>query len=286
MSLGLAIAGGGLKCVAYIGAIQALKELEIKIDYISGTSSGSTIAIMYALGCNAEEMKNAILEYYKEITDIKTRPIVSAGLKYLAKKEIKIDGLIDGIKIENLVNEFVKQKGKENIKDIEIPLAVATVDTISTKEVIFLSKEYDIKNKDIDYITDISIGKAIRASMAFPGIFTTCKYGKYNFVDGGTKDNLPVHILKDMGAEKTLALSLRLDDYDGENKNILEILLRTVDIFSLKDVKKAQEEADVAIEIDASNSSLLTFNNIEESIKIGYDTIMNNKDKILKLINT
>ena len=66
------------------------------------------------------------------------------------------------------------------------------------------------KNTDkIDYIYDnVEIGKAVRASMSFPGIYTTCNYGKYNFIDGGTKDNLPVTILKDMGAEKTIALRI------------------------------------------------------------------------------
>lgn len=285
MKLGLALAGGGLKCVAYIGAIKALKELGIKVDYISGTSSGSMMAVMYALGYEPEEMKEKILDYYKSIIEIEKVPIVKAGITYLIKKKVEIEGLIDGIKIENLVNQVAEEKGVKNINDIKIPFAVATVDTISTKEVIFLSKDYNLKNDDIDYITDISVGKAIRASMAFPGIFTTCKHDKYNLVDGGTKDNLPIHVLKDMGAEKTLALSFRLDDYTGENQDVLGILLRTVDIFSLKDVRKAQEEADFAIEIDASNSSLLTFEDIDASIKIGYDTIMNNKEVILKLAN-
>lgn len=285
MSLGLALAGGGLKCVAYIGAIQALEELKIKIDYLSGTSSGSLIAVMYALGFNSKEMKDLILKYYKEITNISKKPILSAGMKYLTQKQIEIEGLIDGKKVEELVDKIALTQNIKNMNEIKIPFAVATVDTISTKECIFLSKKYDLKNDDINYITDVPIGKAIRASMAFPGIFTTCKYDKYDFIDGGTKDNLPVEVLKDMGADNVLGLSFRLDDYDPQNKNILEILLRTVDIFSLKDVIKAQKKSDLAIEIDARNSSLLTFDNIEDSIKIGYDTIMDNKEKILKLNN-
>lgn len=282
MSLGLALAGGGLKCVAYIGAVQALEELGIKINYLSGTSSGSLIAVMYALGFNSKEMKDLVLKYYKKITNINKKPILSAGMKYITQKQVKIEGLIDGKRVEELVDKIALTKNIKNINEIKIPFAVATVDTISTKECIFLSKKYDLENNDIDYITDVPIGKTIRASMAFPGIFTTCKYDKYDFIDGGTKDNLPVEVLKDMGADNVLGLSFRLDDYDEQDKNILDILLRTVDIFSLKDVIKAQKQADLAIEIDARNSSLLTFDNIEESIKIGYDTIMNNKEKILK----
>lgn len=119
--------------------------------------------------------------------------------------------------------------------------------------------------------------------MSFPGIFTPCQYGKYNFIDGGTKDNLPVKILKDMGADKTIALSFRIDDYEPK-EDILAILLRTVDIFSLKDVRKAQKEADLAIEIDARGASLLEIDDADKLMKTGYDTIMKYKKQILDLL--
>ena len=147
----------------------------------------------------------------------------------------------------------------------------------------FLSKKFDLQNEDIDYIYDAPIATAVRASMAFPGIFTPCNYGKYNFIDGGTKDNLPIKVLKDMGAEKTLALSFRIDDYVPK-ADIFGILLRTVDIFSLKDVRKAQKEADLAIEIDCSGTSLLEITDADEVIKTGYDTIMNHKEEILEIL--
>jgi hypothetical protein len=136
--------------------------------------------------------------------------------------------------------------------------------------------ELDLKRAEIE------IGKAVRASMSFPGIFTTCNYGKYNFIDGGTKDNLPVQILKDMGAKKILALSFKIDEYEPK-EDIFAILLRAVDIFSLKDVRKAQKAADLALEIDVSGTSLLKIDNIDKVIKTGYDTIMKNKNEILKM---
>ena len=128
-------------------------------------------------------------------------------------------------------------------------------------------------------IYDIPLGKAVRSSMAFPGIFTTSKFGKYNFIDGGTKDNLPVKVLKDMGADVTIGLSFKLDDYDVENQNILSIILRTVDIFSLKDVIEAQKEATIAIEIDAKGTSLMEIDDIDKCIDIGYKAIMENKEQ-------
>lgn len=282
MSLGVALAGGGLKGLAHIGALKALEELGVKIDYLSGTSSGSIFATFYAMGYSTEEIKTRTLENYKMLTTINKKPIFKAGYTYLTSGVAKISGLIDGANIENLVKNVSKDKNIINMNQIKIPYAIATVDTISTKECIFLSKKFNLQDDDIDYIYDAPIATATRASMSFPGVYTPCNYGKYNFIDGGTKDNLPVKILKDMGADKTLALSFRIDDYEPEN-DILAILLRTVDIFSLKDVRKAQKEADLAIEIDARGASLLEIDNADKLVETGYQTIMNHKEEILKL---
>lgn len=282
MSLGLALAGGGLQAVAHMGAIKALQDLNVKIDYISGTSSGSLVATVYAMGFSTEEMKQIVNEYYKTLTDIKKRPIISAVGTYLVHKEVRIGGLIAGEKIENLVKMLAEKKNIKNISDIQIPLAIPTVDTISTKECISISKKYDLQKEDIDYIYDIPIEKAVRASMSFPGIFTTCDFDKYNFIDGGTKDNLPIQILKDMGATKTLGISFDINGYKPSD-NILSILLRTVDIFSLKDVRAAQKIADLAIEIDTKGTSLLEITDLEQCYQIGYDTVMNYKKQILEL---
>lgn len=283
MGLGVALAGGGLKGLAHIGALKALEELGIKIDYLSGTSSGSIFASCYAVGLSYEEIKEKTLENYKMLTTIKKAPIFKAGISYITSGTAKIEGLIPGENIENLVKSVIESTNIANMNQLKIPYAIATVDTISTKECIFLSKKYDLKNDNIDYIYDAPIATATRASMSFPGVFTPCQYGKYNFIDGGTKDNLPVQILKDMGATKTLALSFRIDDYEPK-EDILAILLRTVDIFSLKDVRHAQSIADLAIEIDARGASLLEIDNADGLIETGYNTIMNQKEKILEIL--
>ncbi|MCR5186709.1 MAG: patatin-like phospholipase family protein [Clostridia bacterium] len=282
MSLGVALAGGGLKGLAHIGALKALEDLGMTVNYLAGTSSGSLFATLYALGYSIDEIKEDSIAQYKMLSTVNKKPVLKAGFSYLSSGVVAIDGLIDGKKVEDLVNSYAKEKNIENMNQIKIPYAIATVDTISTKECIFLSKKYELKNDDIDYIYDAPVGLATRASMAFPGIFTPCDYGKYNFIDGGTKDNLPVQVLKDMGATKTLGLSFKIDEYEPK-KDLMAILLRTVDIFSLKDVRKAQSIADLAIEIDCKGTSLLEIDNIDKVLKTGYDTIMSHKEEILAL---
>lgn len=284
MNLGLALAGGGLKGIAYVGVFKALEELGVKIDYLSATSSGSIIATFYAVGLTPNEIKEATMQNYKTLVKLKKRNIFKAEYTYVTSGVAKVEGLMPGENIENIVKAVTKPTKITNMNEIKIPFAIATVDTISTKECIFLSKDLGLKNNDeIDYIYDAPIVKATRASMSFPGVYTPCQYGKYNFIDGGTKDNLPVKVLKDMGADKILALSFKMDEYTPK-EDIFAILLRTVDIFSLKDVRNAQREADLSIEIDCSGTTLLEITDANKVIKKGYDTIMKNKDKILKLL--
>ena len=285
MKLGIAFAGGGLKGIAYIGVFKALEELGIRPDFMSGTSSGSMTTALYASGYSCDEMKELIYKSYKRLIKIEKRPIITSVGSYLTSRKLKLKGLIPGERLEEFIQKSVEKKGCKSISDVKIPLAIATVDTISTKECIFLSQNYGLENGEVEYLYDIPIGKVVRSSMAFPGIFTTSTIGKYNFIDGGTRDNLPVKVLKDIGADITIGLSFKLDDYDAKDENVLGIILRTVDIFSLKDVRAAQKEADLAIEIDAKGTSLMVIDDVEKCIDIGYNAIMENKERILEVIN-
>ena len=283
MGLGVALSGGGLKCISHIGSLKALEDLKVKIDYVSGASSGSMIAALYVLGYTTEEMMKLIKENYAAVTRISRKPIFKLIAALMIKTELDEEGLIPGEKIEELVDKYAADKGVKNISDIKIPFALATVDTISTKECIIMSKDIGLKNDNIDYITNMPIGKAVRASMSFSGILTTCNFEKYNFIDGATKNNLPTEILQSMGADKILGINFKLGTYNP-SKNIFEVLLRTIDIFSMEDVKRRQKIADLAIEVDTFETSLLNTGDIDKCYNAGYDTIMEKREEILKLL--
>ena len=63
---GLCFCGGGIKAASHIGALKALEEKNIKFDCVSGASSGSIIATLYALGYNSDEMWKMFQKYYKK----------------------------------------------------------------------------------------------------------------------------------------------------------------------------------------------------------------------------
>ena len=283
MKLGLALSGGGMQGIAHIGVIKALRELNIDVDYISGTSSGSVFALMYALDYNTQEMIDISEKYYKVLTNVEKKNIFKTIGTYIWNKEINVEGLSAGEKIEDIVNIISNEKNIYNIKDVRTPIAITTVDTISSKECIFLSNKCNYKDDDVEYIYDAPIGKAVRASMSFPGLFTTCNFEKYNFIDGGAKDNLPVKILKNIGADKIISISFESNHY-VPTQNMMYTVLRALDIVSQRNVKEAQKIADIAIEVDTRGASLLGIDNIQKCIKNGYDSVMKNKEKIFKMI--
>ena len=284
IKIGIALAGGGLQGFSHIGALKALEELGINIDYISGTSTGSVAAALYAIGYSPIEIQKICEENYKRFLKVKKRKFFTIGKNFLFYKQTKVEGLIDGNTIKDFFNKYAKQKNIDLITNIKNKkLAITTVDTKTMKECLFLSNELNQYQDNIQYITDINIGQAVQSSMAFPGIFTPVNYKDYNFIDGGTINNLPVKILRDMGATKTISISFDLYKYKPSS-NIEGVVLRALDIFSLHSVNRGKELSDVNIEVYNPNAALINIKDLQETIDNGYNAVMKNKELIKKIL--
>ena len=71
MGKALCFSGGGIKAFAHIGALKALEESNLKFDMVAGTSSGSIVAILYALGYSSSDMYKTLKKYLKKVSNIK-----------------------------------------------------------------------------------------------------------------------------------------------------------------------------------------------------------------------
>ena len=164
MKIGLALAGGGVKGAAHIGVIKALEENGIKIDAIAGTSIGSIVASLYAMGYTTEEMLKIFRYSSKEI--MKTSPKRLVG-NLKATRMLLGDGLISGENIEIAISECAKQKQINTMNEIKMPISIPTVNIVNSKKYVFtngnLDEEYYIKNAPI--------AKAVRASSSYPRSF-------------------------------------------------------------------------------------------------------------------
>lgn len=284
MKLGVALSGGGVRGIAHAGALKALEDNNIKVDVIGGTSSGSLVASLYAMGYSPYYIYILFKKYAKELVAINSTPIISGVGNFMFNKKVIMSGLKTGESIEKAYNQLASRKGIKSIKDItKMPLVIPAVDVVSSKEYIFTNYLPNQINDKSQYITDISVGKAVRASSSFPGVFCPCDFKKHKFLDGGVLDNIPVLEVKKQGADKVIAINFKADDID-ENSNIMDIAMRTIDIMGNKISEEGLLQSDFILTIQTDKTGLLETEKLDSCYQYGYKAMAQQLDKLQRIL--
>lgn len=279
MKIGLALAGGGVKGAGHIGVIKALQENGIEIGYIGGTSIGSIVTSLYAMGYSTDEMLKLFKYFAKDIMKVDPK-YYWTNVK--SRKNFMGYGLISGENIEMAINECAEIKGIKKMTDIKIPIVMPTVDIKENKKYVFTNHEYDDKFKEDTYIRNATVGKAARASSSYPGVFAPTILGTHKFVDGGIIDNLPAQEVRKLGAEKVLSVRFS-SEKNSDPKNLVEVAIKSVDL--MFDQRTAAEIAssDYSITLDLAEASVFNIKKIDYCYEQGYITAMKNMTQIKEI---
>ena len=269
MKIGLALAGGGVRGAAHIGAIKALEENGIKIDAVAGTSAGSIVAALYGMGYTTEEMIKLFNYFAKSVMAISPK-YVFGNIKEV--RGIKLGGITSSYNIE----ESGKLKNIKNIKDIKLPISIPATDLISDREIIFTNSK-ELQGEE--YIHDIEIGKAVRASSTFPIMYAPFEYKEFQFVDGGVFDNLPSAECKKLGVDKVISIRFKLKT-PRKQKTIYNIGMQSLDLMTENLIRESVRISDYVIELDLRDAKPFSINKLEFCYKEGY---MQTLDHITRL---
>ncbi len=281
MKIGVALSGGGIRGIAHAGVLKALEDNQIKIDIIGGTSCGSIIAALYAIGYKPYYIYELFKKYAKQIAGTNTNPIIFGIQNFIMKNKFK--GLKSGENIEDIFNKIANQKNIRNMKDVNMPLVIPTVDIMNSKEYIFTNYIPKKQSHIEQYITDVTIGKAVRASSSFPAVFSPCNIDMHAFMDGGVLDNVPVNEVKKQGADKVIAVKFDADPIDKKS-NLMDIVMKTIDIMGSKISEENLEMSDIILNVYTDKVGLLDFKKLDTCYKYGYQCVINNIEKIKKII--
>lgn len=269
---GLCLAGGGVKAAAHIGALKAFEEENIKFDCVSGASSGSIVATMYALGYTSDEMWNMFQRYCKKIKYAEWKQILKLILGLILKREIIIDGLNTGKVIERIIENICKESKITNINQIKMPLLIPMVDV--QKGTVYIASSLQTRRNLLDntkIITDIPISTAVRASCSFPVVFSPCKFNEIQLVDGGIRENLPWKSLRNIGADKIYGIAF--DTIHNEKQccqNLIDVATRSMELQGRELSSYERQGIDNLILINLNKISLLDNSKINLLYEKGY----------------
>ncbi|WP_076416741.1 patatin-like phospholipase family protein [Shewanella sp. UCD-KL12] len=207
--IGLVLSGGGAKGAAHIGVLKVLEENRIPVDYIAGTSIGAYVAGMYALGYTATEIEKIMLN--ESWSDGYSDTIPRQALSYRNKQqrdrfniplnmgyrddEVKVpNGLLRGQTMSQLLQRstgLVNQFG--HFDELAIPYRAVATDLETSQAVV---------------ISNGSIVKAMQASATVPGALQPANFEGKLLIDGGIANNMPVDVVKALGADIIIAVDI------------------------------------------------------------------------------
>ena len=283
MKLGIALSGGGIRGIAHAGVLQALEENGIKPDIIGGTSCGSIVAAMYALGYSPYHIFILCKRYGKIIAKANAMPILSGIHNSIANKKMTISGLNNGIKMEEVSDKLAQIRGINSLKDVKMPIIIPTVDMVSGTEYVFTNNIPEKKSEGKEYIVDANIGRAIRASSSFPAYFSPCKHDGCAFIDGGVLNNIPADEVKLQGADKVISVKFHSDTIT-ENSNLMDVAMKCIDIMGSKISERSLKMSDFILDVYTDKVGLLDYQKVDKCFKYGYNAVIENLKEIKKIL--
>lgn len=281
--IGLALSGGAAHGFAHIGVLKYLEELGIEIDYITGTSMGSVIGGLYALGFDTKSIKHIASRLDWDVimsNSIPLNEVAPIEKPFHGKIPLSIlwkgsafklpQGLIRGQKLDLVISHvYCPAHEVTDFDDFHIPFRCVGV---------------DIEDGSVDLFDKGYLGNSIRASMAIPTVFPPKELNDRLYVDGGLIRNFPVQEVKDLGANYTIGVYVGSEKETREDLvSMLDILRQATSMSSILDSEKQAELADILVVPEVKEMGSFDFNNYEEFIQKGYEAAIENSDKFKAL---
>ena len=269
--VGLVLSGGGAKGAAHIGVLKYIEEAGIPIDYIAGTSMGSIVGGMYALGYTSDEILDIIsdVDWDRLISNKVDRQEISYDSKSRGRTQIitvpfslETDteelqsrsfknslptGIVSGDNLLNLFNSLsVGYSDPIDFNDLPIPFLCIATNVITG--------EADVLNKGV-------FSNSLRASMAIPILFDPIKIDDTLYADGGLVNNFPAENCRAMGADYIIGVSMSPGlETDPQNlTSILSQVKQLKEIITDKEFENYHKQCDIFISPDLKGVGMLSF---------------------------
>ena len=281
------LSGGGAKGMAHIGALKVLERAGIPIDIVTGTSMGSIIGGLYAIGYNAQALDSMVRvqDWSYVITDREDLRRQSLNDRRKQNTYVYTTGMTIGkrnmqagciIKGKNLAGLFQRlctgyTDSIDVTHDLRIPFACVATNIIDNSEVDFHSGR---------------LPQAMRASMAIPAAFSPVRLGDKVLVDGGLKNNYPADIAREMGADIIIGVTVQGAPKEAADLvGTMSILSQIIDVNCKNKYEENLAITDLHLSVDTKGYGSASFSHaaIDTLIRRGEEVAMRHWDDIMAL---
>ena len=269
--VGLVLSGGGAKGAAHIGVLKYIEEAGIPIDYIAGTSMGSIVGGMYALGYTSDEILSIISEvdWDRLISDQVERKKISYERKYESRSQLLTIPFSVGTDKQELQSRSFKNSlptgivSGDNLINLFNSLSVGYSDPLDFNDLPtpFLCIATNVINGEADVLNKGVFSKSLRASMAIPVLFDPVKIDDILYADGGLVNNFPAEQCRAMGADYVIGVSMSPGlESDPENLTSLFSQVKQLkEIITDKEFENYHKKCDIFISPDLKGVGMLSF---------------------------
>ena len=281
------LSGGGAKGMAHIGVLKVLERAGIPIDIVTGTSIGSIVGGLYSIGYNAHSLDSMVRaqDWSYVITDkedlrrqsLSDREkqntyLFSTGMT-IGKRDANAGGIIKGKNLAELFQQLCTgyTDSLDFSRDLRIPIACAATNIMDNSEVVFHSGR---------------LPQAMRASMAIPAAFSPVRIGDMVLVDGGLKNNFPVDVARQMGADLVIGITLNGKPKKSEDiGGTMSIVGQIIDVNCINKYDENKAITDLYMNVDPHGYSTASFSAaaIDSLMRYGEEEAMRHWDEIMAL---
>lgn len=249
--VGLALGSGGAKGFAHIGVIAALTDHGVPIHAVAGSSMGSLVGAVYAMG---------------------TPPRMLRGLAVSLKRRHWLDftvpkmGLIQGERVRHLVGLLTRNA---TFEETAIPLAIVATEMISRQPVVFRAG---------------NIAEAVRASISIPGVFVPVVREGAVYVDGGVLERVPSGAAWDLGCDVVIGVDVGVTPVGSVPTSIMDVIMQSLEMMQAQACNQVERLATLTITPPVSKIGTAQFTRAPEAIELGYAATVERLSEIQALL--
>lgn len=254
-TVGVALGGGAARGIAHIGVLKALQNFQIPIDFVAGVSAGAVVGGFFSAGFELEIMEAKV----KELT-----------WSDFASFHLSKIGMMSSKPIEMFMQKYL---GRITFEQLKIPFSVLATNLQSGEGEIFNDPKMEIS-------------QAIRASASFPGVLDPTLINGKLYCDGGATENVPVSVVKAMGADVIIAIDVIPNiPLNRQPAHMMAIVDRGLDILLTNMSKYTNKQADIVLSPLTEYFASRHFRHAEQMIEMGTKVVIENIDSIKKVIS-